>query len=102
MCACLPSLQVPNECSAVATPSVVAFSGHERFIGDQASAQLSTNAANAIAELLPLLGCTSAEAVAKALPFARCSFIDGEEAAGGVAVEVSFVSYCFCETAALR
>ncbi len=70
----------------------MAFQAHERHVGDVAAGQLGTNAANAVAGLLPLLldaaAADAAASGAAADPFARCAFVPGP--AGGLAVRVSY------------
>ena len=66
----------------------MAFQGRERHVGDVAAGQLGTNATNAIAGLLPLLGAADAEAAAASDLFSRARL---ENADGGVAARVSYM-----------
>lgn len=68
--------------------TAVAFQGKERHVGDVAVGQLGTNAANAIAGLLPLLGLPL-EAAAASDAFSRARLEAAPE--GGAAARVSYM-----------
>ena len=68
--------------------TAVAFQGRERHVGDVAAGQLGTNATNAIAGLLPLLGAADAAAAAGTDAFSRARL---EDADGAVVVRASYM-----------